>query len=111
MNQCSTEGGGGGEFNTFYEERCTNISVPASSRMTNITGELLHFPRRKVHLSDMTAVSTALAGAQMMTDVPSSVCRVDRLRISSSWMLFFVTKKNTYFYIQSLRQITSALSV
>ena len=38
-------------------------SVPASSRATQSYGELLHFPRRKVHLSDMTAVSTALAGA------------------------------------------------
>ena len=27
-----------------------------------ITGKLSHFPRRKVHLSDMTAVYTALAG-------------------------------------------------
>ena len=31
-----------------------------------ITGKLSHFPRRKVHLSDMTAVYTALAGALIL---------------------------------------------
>ena len=41
---------------------------PLAAAWPNITGKLLHFPRRKVHLSDMAAVYTALAGEPCMLE-------------------------------------------
>ena len=63
IGSCGGLGGGGTLVSEVNVPTYTipDVGVPTASVMAAETS--LHFPRKKVHLSDMTAVYAALAGA------------------------------------------------